>query len=93
MEWNRKANLFFNQDDVGMFKTKGVLRWKDTIFRMARSEACVILAAIWLATGIQLLLLRGHDQLCHLVEVELLRPEVCGAEEDPSRQRAGEAGR
>lgn len=24
-----------------MLKTKGVLRWKDTIFRMARGEACV----------------------------------------------------
>lgn len=26
-----------------MFKTKGVLRWKDTVFRMARNEACVTL--------------------------------------------------
>ncbi|CAK60416.1 unnamed protein product (macronuclear) [Paramecium tetraurelia] len=43
--WNlrvwRKANILFNQDDIGMFKTKGVLRWKDTVFRMARSEACL----------------------------------------------------
>lgn len=40
---NRKANLYYNQDDIGMFKTKGILRWKDTIFRVCRSEAAVLI--------------------------------------------------
>ena len=40
--WNlrifRKANLFFNQDDFGMFRHKGLTQWKDFVFRMARTE-------------------------------------------------------
>jgi hypothetical protein len=34
----RKQNLYFNQDDIGMYKFKSVLRWKDFIFRVTRNE-------------------------------------------------------
>jgi hypothetical protein len=37
----RKANLKFNQDDIGMMKHKSIGKLTDKIFRMARSEGSV----------------------------------------------------
>jgi hypothetical protein len=37
----RKQNLKFNQDDVGMYRTKFLTRWKEFIFRMCRSEGAL----------------------------------------------------
>jgi hypothetical protein len=39
----RRANLKFNQDDIGMMKAKSVGKLTDKIFRLARSEGSVIL--------------------------------------------------
>lgn len=37
----RKANLKFNQDDIGMMRHKSVGKMTDKIFRLARSEGSV----------------------------------------------------
>mmetsp|Transcript_49365 Transcript_49365/g.56864 ORF Transcript_49365/g.56864 Transcript_49365/m.56864 type:complete len:180 (-) Transcript_49365:206-745(-) len=37
----RKANLKYNQDDYGLFRFKFVLRWKDFLFRLARTEGAL----------------------------------------------------
>lgn len=37
----RKANLYFNQDDFGMLRHKGLTRYKDFLFRAARTESAV----------------------------------------------------
>ena len=34
----RKQNLKFNSDDVGMYKIKFLTKWKEFIFRLARTE-------------------------------------------------------
>lgn len=43
--WNlrmyRKANLKYNQDDLGLFKYKFILRWKDFLFRLSRTEGAL----------------------------------------------------
>lgn len=39
----RRANLKFNQDDIGMMKHKSVSKTTDKIFRLARSEGSVII--------------------------------------------------
>ena len=37
----RRANIKFNQDELGMFKNKYITRWDDLLFRMARTEGVV----------------------------------------------------
>jgi len=47
----RHQNLLYNQDDLGMFRNKFILRWKDFFFRMARSEANIRGGMFWIVTG------------------------------------------
>lgn len=39
--YHRRANLKFNQDDIGMMRHKSVGKMTDKIFRLARSEGSV----------------------------------------------------
>lgn len=46
----RKQNLKFNQDDVGMYRNKFLVRWKEFVFRLARTEGnlrgCMVLIGL-----------------------------------------------